>query len=81
MRTNTEKMLQMVLSNEELQKRYRYNAADYDGFYEALNSDNAVVVAVAKIIRELDGSDDPTVQKRVYKTIFSYLNENYVEGL
>lgn len=81
MRTNNERMLQMVLSNPELQKRYHYNAVDYPGFYEALNSDNAVVVAVATIIKELNGSVDDNVVKRVYITVLNYLNDNYVEGL
>lgn len=81
MKTNKEKMLQMILSNEALQKRYHYNAADYRDFYDALNSEKAVVVAIAKIINDLDGSDDPTICKKVYNTVLSYLNENYIEGL
>lgn len=81
MRTNKEKMLQMILSNEALQNRYRYNAADYRDFYDALNSEKAVVVAIAKIIKELDGSEDPTVWKKVYTTVLNYLNDNYIEGL
>lgn len=81
MRTNNERMLQMVLSDPELQQRYHYNAVDYPDFYEALNSDNAVVVAVATIIKELNGSDDKTTIKRVYNTVLNYLNDNYIEGL
>lgn len=77
MLTNKEKMLRMVLSNPVLQKKYRYDANDYDGFYEALAADNAVVQAIAKIIQGLDGSEDPTVQKRVYNTILNHMNENF----
>lgn len=74
--TQKDKMLQMVLDDPRLQELYEYTRKDYDeGIYEAINSDNAVVAAVAKIIVELNGSDDPSEQKRVYQTIFKYLND------
>lgn len=74
--TQKDKMLQMVLDDPRLQELYEYSRKDYDeGVYEAINSDNAVVASVAKIIVELNGSDDPSEQKRVYQTIFKYLND------
>lgn len=74
--TQKDKMLQMVLDDPRLQELYEYSRKDYDeGIYEAINSDNAVVASVAKIIVELNGSDDPSEQKRVYQTIFKYLND------
>ena len=36
------------------------------------------VVAVAKIINELRGATDEATQKKVYGTVFNYLNENYL---
>lgn len=75
--TQKDKMLQMVLDDPKLQELYEYTRKDYDeGVYEAINSSNAIVSAVAKIIIELNGSDDPSEQKRVYQTIFKYLNDN-----
>ena len=59
-----------------MQEPYEYSREDYDnGINEAINSDNAVAAAVAKIIVELNGSDDPSEQKHVYQTIFKYLND------
>lgn len=75
--TQKDKMLQMVLDDPKLQELYEYTRKDYDdGVYEAINSRNAIVSAVAKIIVELNCSDDPSEQKRVYQTIFKYLNDN-----
>lgn len=74
--TQKDKMLLMVLDDPKLQELYEYTRKDYDeGVYEAIKSSNAIVSAVAKIIVELNGSDDPSEQKRVYQTIFKYLND------
>ena len=48
--------------------------SDYNDIQDALDSDCPIVVAIAKIIDDLDGSIDPTDQKKVYNTIFNYLN-------
>ena len=74
--TQKDKMLRMVLENPALQKDYDYSASDFENIYEALNADNPIVVAIAKIIKDYNGSDDPSEQKKVYKTIFTYLNNN-----
>lgn len=75
--TQKDKMLQMVLGDPRLQEFYEYTRNDYnESVYEAVNSDNAIVAAVARIIIELNGSDDPAEQKRVYQTVFKYLNDN-----
>lgn len=74
--TNKERMLHMVLDDTKLQELYDYDQSEYEGLYTALNSDNVVVASVARIIKELDGSTDESVQKKVYKTIFSYINDN-----
>ena len=74
--TQKDKMLRMVLDDPKLRDAYGYSPDDYESINDALESDNAIVVAVAKIIKELNGSDDPSEQKRVYKTVFIYLNNN-----
>ena len=74
--TNKERMLHMVLDDTKLQELYDYDQSEYEDLYTALNSDNVVVASVARIIKELVGSTDESVQKKVYKTIFSYINDN-----
>ena len=74
--TNKERMLHMVLDDTKLQELYDYDQSEYEDLYTALNSDNVVVASVARIIKELDGPTDESVQKKVYKTIFSYINDN-----
>lgn len=74
--TNKERMLHMVLDDTKLQELYDYDQSEYEDLYTALNSDNVVVASVARIIKELDGSTDESVQKKVYKTIFSYINDS-----
>lgn len=74
--TNKERMLHMVLDDTKLQELYHYDQSEYEDLYTALNSDNVVVASVARIIKELDGSTDESIQKKVYKTIFSYINDN-----
>ena len=76
--TNKERMLHMVLDNRKLQDEYKYDESDYEDLYSALNSYNIVVATVARIIKDLDGSDEESVQKKVYKTIVQYLNSNLI---
>ena len=76
--TNKERMLQMVLDDKKLQELYVYDRSEYEDLYTAYNSDNVVVAAVARIIKNLDGSTDPSDQKKVYKTVFNYINDNYL---
>lgn len=76
--TNKERMLHMVLDDTKLQELYDYDQSEYEDLYTALNSDNVVVASVASIIKELDGSTDESVQKKVYMTVFNYINENLI---
>jgi hypothetical protein len=77
MMTQQDKMLKMVLDDPILQETYEYTRKDYDmSVCEAIKSDKTIVSTVAKIIVELNGSDDPSEQKRVYQTVFKYLNDN-----
>lgn len=74
--TNEDKMLQLVLADTNLHSYYDFNPNDYTTIEEALNSDNYIVVSIAKIIHRINGSIDRSVQKEVYKEVFNYLNHN-----
>ena len=76
--SNKERMLHMVLDDPKLQELYDYDKSDYEDLYQALNSENVIVAAVARIIKNLDGSTDESDQKKVYMTVFNYINENYI---
>lgn len=76
--SNKERMLHMVLDDPKLQELYDYDKSDYEDLYQALNSENVIVAAVARIIKYLDGSTDESDQKKVYMTVFNYINENYI---
>ena len=76
--SNKERMLHMVLDDPKLQELYYYDKSEYEDLYQALNSENVIVAAVARIIKYLDGSTDESDQKKVYMTVFNYINENYI---
>ena len=76
--TNKERMLHMVLDDQKLQELYDYDQSEYEDLYSAINSENVVVAAVARIIKDLDGSNEESVQRKVYMTVFNYINENYI---
>jgi hypothetical protein len=77
--TNKERMLHMVLDDKKLQELYEYDKSEYEDLYTAMNSENVVVAAVARIIKNLDGSTDAADQKKVYMTVFNYINDNYLQ--
>ncbi len=74
--TNKEKMLQMVLDDKHLQEKYGYKPEDYEDMQTALTSNSVVVAAVAKIIKELNGSTESSDYKKVYTMVFNYINNN-----
>lgn len=76
--TNKERMLHMVLDDKKLQELYNYDKSEYEDLYAAMNSENVIVAAVARIIKNLDGSIDESDQKKVYMTVFNYINDNYI---
>lgn len=76
--SNKERMLHMVLDDPKLQELYDYDKSEYEDLYQALNSENVIVAAVARIIKYLDGSTDESDQKKVYMIVFNYINENYI---
>lgn len=72
--TQKDKMLRMILDDQNLRESYHYSENEYEDLRDALESDNTIIASVAKIIKELNGSTDPGEQKRVYKALFNYLN-------
>ena len=73
---NDDKMLQLVLSDNNLRSFYEYDPSDYLTVEDALSADNPVIVAVAKIINGLNGNSEKSIQRQVYNEVFNYLNQN-----
>ncbi len=73
---NKDKMLQLVLSDSKLSSLYEYNAEEFTTIEDAMNSENPIVVAVAKIIQGISGSTDKGVFKETYNEVINYLNRN-----
>lgn len=68
--TNEDKMLRMVLSDEDLYSYYEYDPDKYQTIYDALKSKNAIVNAVAQIISKTSGSYN---SNNIYREVFNYL--------
>ncbi|MFR9543096.1 MAG: hypothetical protein SNH27_13705 [Rikenellaceae bacterium] len=73
--TNSDRMLQIVLSDEKLIAYGEYNLADYETIDQALSSDNPTVVAVAKIINGLRRNSS---ENEIYNEVSSYLKNNII---
>lgn len=73
---NKDKMLQLVLSDEKLSSFYEYNVKEFSTIKSALDSENPIVVAVAKIIDGIARSSDKGDFKENYNEIINYLNQN-----
>lgn len=71
--TNSDRMLQTVLSDEKLIAYGEYNIADYETIDQALTADNQVVVAVAKIINGLRRNSS---ENEIYNEVSNYLKNN-----
>lgn len=73
--TNGDKVLHAVLSDERLINQGNYNPADFGTITEALDSDNAVVCAVAKII---DGKENKANDREIYNEVTNHLKRNLI---
>lgn len=71
--TNNDKMLEAVLTNPDLMSFGNYTAADIVPIYQAIESDNYVINAVARIIKR---SSEGAIQKEIYKEVTEYLKRN-----
>ena len=74
--SNEDKMLHLVLLDSNLSSFYEINPDEFASIDDALESDNPVVVAVAKIIRGVDGKHDKGIHKEAYAEVFNYLNSH-----
>ncbi|NCB83965.1 MAG: hypothetical protein EOM44_05640 [Bacteroidia bacterium] len=70
--TNGDKVLQAVLSDQKLCEFADYNVADFETISEALDSDNPIVCAIAKII---DGNERSLTEREIYNEISNYLKQ------
>ncbi len=71
--TNSDKMLQAVISDGQLVSFYGYNPDDFGSVSEALDSDIAVVHAIAQII---DSNEQEASEKEIYNEVSNFLKTN-----
>ena len=70
---NDDKMLQAVLMDEHLMKYGNYSASQIGSIYQALDSDNYIINAVAQIINR---TSEGATEKELWKEINEYLKRN-----
>lgn len=73
---NNEKMLEAVLTDEKLMDFGKYSHTDVAGIssiYQAIESDNFVISAVARIIKDYGDGNSET---EIYKTVNNFLRNN-----
>lgn len=71
--TNADRILQAVLNDPKLISLGEYRPQDYETIFDALNSDNAYVNTVAKII---EGGRMGKTERQMYNDIANYLFKN-----
>lgn len=70
---NDDKMLQAVLMDERLMKYGNYSASQIGSIYQALDSDNYIINAVAQIIKR---TGEGATERELWKEINEYLKRN-----
>lgn len=68
--TNGDKILQAVIADEQLVSFYGYNPNDYNSISDALESDVAIIQAIAQIINRYE--QDAT-EKEIYNEVSNFL--------
>ena len=71
--SNGDKILQAVIADEQLINFYGYNPNDYITVADALDSDIAIVQAIAQIINRVE--QDAT-EKEIYNEVSNFLKSN-----
>ncbi len=71
--TNSDKILQAVITDEQLVKFYEYNPDDYNLISEALESDIVVINAIAQIIKR---NEDKASEREIYNEVSNFLKTN-----
>lgn len=69
-KTNSDKILQAVIADEQLIKLYEYNPNDYTSITEALYSDVAIISAIAQIIIR---NEQKATEKEIYNEVSGFL--------
>ena len=70
---NDDKMLQAVLMDERLMKYGNYSASQIGSIYQALDSDNYIINAVAQIIKR---TGEGATERELWKEINEDLKRN-----
>ncbi len=70
---NSDKMLEAVLTDPDLMAFGDYNPSEIKSIYQAIDSDNVVVSAVAQIIKR---SAEQATEREIYKEVTEYLKRN-----
>lgn len=71
--SNDDKMLEAVLLDPKLMEFGKYERAEITSVFQALDSDNVVVSAVARIISCSSEGDN---ENEIYKQISTFLKQN-----
>lgn len=71
--TNSDKILQAVIADEQLVNFYGYNPDEYHLISDALDSDIAVIQAIAQIINR---NEQKATEKEIYNEISNFLKSN-----
>ena len=71
--TNGDKILQAVIADEQLINFYGYNPDDFRSISDALDSDIAVIQAIAQIINR---NEQKATEKEIYNEVSNYLRAN-----
>jgi hypothetical protein len=75
---NNDKMLRLVLSDSELATKYKINALDFVSVEDALESENPVIVVIAKVLKNINITKGKSNHKEIYNELYSYLNKNLI---
>lgn len=71
--TNGDKILQAVIADEQLVNFYSYNPNDYNSISDALDSDVAVIQAIAQIINR---NEQKATEREIYNEVSNFLKTN-----
>jgi len=71
--TNGDKILQAVIADEQLINFYGYNPDDFRLISDALDSDIAVIQAIAQIINR---NEQKATEREIYNEVSNFLKAN-----
>ena len=71
--SNSDRLLHAVIADERLINFYGYNPDDYNSISDALNSDIAVIQAIAQIINR---NEQKATEREIYNEVSNFLKTN-----